>query len=311
MEIAHSDWPQLDYATGSPTWTTLQRWTQIAGKLRLAQTPWVNHGWHVTLYATARGLGTSPIPYQGRHFQLDFDFIEHRLLIQASNGASRMIALKPRSVADFYRELMAKLAEMNIVIAINTTPCELDDAIPFDRDELHLTYEPEQANRWWRALAQADRVLKRFRARFIGKCSPVHFFWGGFDHAVTRFSGRPAPMHPGGIPHLADWITREAYSHEVSSAGFWPGGEAALYPLFYSYAYPEPPGFSHAALPAPGASYNGALREFVLPYDEVRRAGSPDGLLLDFLENSYVAAAQLGHWDRAALEVKQAPGPGL
>jgi hypothetical protein len=299
------DWPELDYGAAAPTYATQQLWMQIVGKIRLAQSPWVNHSWHVPLYLTARGLTSSPIPYDARTFQIDFDLVEHRLVLQSNDGATRMLALRPGPVAGFYRDLLAKLAELGLDIELDPVPCEMADATPFDRDEAHRAYDAGHANRLWRAMTQADRVLKIFRSRFAGKCSPVHFFWGGFDLAVARFSGRPAPAHPGGIPHLADWIVRDAYSHEVSSAGFWPGGEPAPFPLFYSYAYPEPPGFGATPLRVPGAGYNTALREFVLPYDEVRLADSPDVFLLEFLENTYDAAASLGQWDRAGLEYRK------
>lgn len=295
-------WPSLAFEAWKDTYATLHMWTQIVGKIRLVQTPWVNHSWHVTLYVTARGLTTSPIPHGARTFQIDFDFIDHQLLIQTSDGAIKAIALQPRSVADFYEELFANLAELGLDIKIHTTPNEVADAIPFERDHNHASYDAEYANRFWRALVQIDRVFKEFRAGFIGKCSPVHFFWGSFDLAVTRFSGRPAPEHPGGVPNLPDWIAREAYSHEVSSCGFWPGGGPLPYPLFYAYAYPEPPGYSAMRLRPDGATYNGAFHEFVLSYDDVRLAASPDALLLDFLRSSSEAAADLGAWDRSALE---------
>lgn len=295
-------WPSLTFEAWKDTYATLHMWTQIVGKIRLAQTPWVNHSWHVTFYVTARGLTTSPIPHGARTFQIDFDFIDHQLLIQTSDGAIKTIALQPRSVADFYEELFANLAELGLDVKIHTTPNEVADAVPFERDHNHASYDAEYANRFWRALAQIDRVFKEFRAGFIGKCSPVHFFWGSFDLAVTRFSGRPAPEHPGGVPNLADRIAREAYSHEVSSCGFWPGGGPLPYPLFYAYAYPEPPGYSTMRLRPDGVTYNSAFREFVLSYDEVRLATSPDALLLDFLQSSYDAAANLGAWDRAAIE---------
>src|SRR5216683_307022 len=233
-------WPSLPFEAWKDTCATLHMWTQIVGKIRLVQTPWVNHSWHVPLYLTARGLTTSPIRYDPRVFQIDFDFIDHKLLIQADDGPVKTMALQPRSVADFYQNLFAQLAELDIDVKINTTPNELADGIPFERDQQHHSYDAEYANRFWRTLLQADRVMKEFRARFKGKCSPVHFFWGGFDLAVTRFSGRPAPQHPGGVPNLPDWVAREAYSHEVSSCGFWPGNEALPYPAFYAYAYPEP-----------------------------------------------------------------------
>jgi hypothetical protein len=277
-------------------------WTQIVGKIRLAQTPWVNHSWHTTLYVTSRGLTTSPIPYGKRTFQIDFDFIDHSLLIKESAGRIKNMELRPRAVADFYRELFARLKELDLDVKINTMPNELPNPIRFEDDREHSSYDAEYANRFWRALAQADRVFKQFRARFTGKCSPVHFFWGSFDLAVTRFSGRRAPEHPGGVPHLPDWVAREAYSHEVSSAGFWPGSEQVPYAAFYSYAYPEPEGFSAAAVSPKGATYNTDLREFILPYDEVRKSPSPDETLIEFLQSSYEAAADYGKWDRSALE---------
>jgi len=277
-------------------------WTQIVGKIRLVRTPWINHSWHVTLYVTSRGLTTSPIPHGGRAFQIEFDFIDHRLLIQTSDGAVRTLALRPRSVADFYRELFATLAELGLAVTIHPMPNEVADAIPFDQDEQHASYDAEYANRCWRVLMQTDRVLKEFRSRFVGKCSPVHFFWGAFDLAVTRFSGRPAPAHPGGVPHFPDWVAREAYSHEVSSCGFWPGGGPLPQPVFYAYAYPEREGFSRAVVRPAGARYDTTLREFVLPYDDVRQAASPDEVLLEFVQTTHEAAANLARWDRAALE---------
>jgi len=277
-------------------------WTQVVGKVRLVLTPWVNHSWHAPLYVTSSGLTTSPIPYGTRTFQIDFDFINHRLLIRTSSGEDKEMQLAPRSVADFYEELFAKLAESGFNVKIHTTPNEVVNAIPFEKDHEHAAYEPDQANRFWRALAQADRVLKQFRARFQGKCSPVHFFWGSFDLAVTRFSGRRAPEHPGGVPNLPDWVAREAYSHEVSSCGFWPGSEQMPRPVFYAYAYPEPDGFRTADVSPGGAAYNAELREFILPYEDVRQSPSPDVTLLEFLQSSYEAAANSGAWDRSALE---------
>jgi hypothetical protein len=277
-------------------------WTQIVGKIRLNQTPWVNHSWHTTLYVTSRGLTTSPIPYGALTFQIDFDFIDHKLLIATSDGGVKTVPLVPRSVADFYEELFSKLAELSLNLKIHTTPNEVANPVVFDRDKEHASYDADYANRFWRALVQADRVFKRFRARFIGKCSPVHFFWGSFDLAVTRFSGRRAPEHPGGIPHLPDRVTREAYSHEVSSCGFWPGSEQMPQPVFYSYAYPEPERFSRATVRPEGAGYNSELREFIFPYDEARQSASPDDALLEFLQSSYEAAADFGAWDRTELE---------
>ena len=299
-EAASEVWPSLPLADWQDTYATLHMWTQIVGKLRLAQTPWVNHSWHVTLYVTARGLTTSPIPYGTRTFQVSFDFIDHTLVIQTNAGTSRTIALEPRSVANFYDAVMTALRELDLHVRIHPRPNEVARAIPFPDDREHASYDAERANRFWRVLVQSDRVLKAFRSRFIGKCSPVHFFWGSFDLAVTRFSGRPAPPHPGGVPNFPDWAAHEAYSHEVSSCGFWPGGGAVPMPVYYAYAYPEPEGFS-AARPR-DAFYGTEMREFVLPYDAVRTAGSPDDVLLAFLQSTYEAAADLGKWDRAALE---------
>ncbi|HZW12732.1 MAG TPA: DUF5996 family protein [Noviherbaspirillum sp.] len=295
-------WPSLDFDAWKETCATLQIWTQIVGKIRLVRTPWVNHSWHVPLYVTARGLTTSPIPCATGAFQIDFDFVDHKLLIQASDGAADAMSLHPCPVADFYAELMSKLDALGLATKIVTMPNEVIDPIPFEQDRMHADYDAEYANRFWRATVQVDRVFKEFRARFIGKCSPVHFFWGSFDLAVTRFSGRPAPEHPGGIPHLPDRVAREAYSHEVSSCGFWPGSEALPYPVFYAYAYPEPAGFSAASFMQDKARYDTVFREFILPYDEVRQADSPEGMLLSFLQGSYEAAANLGRWDRQALE---------
>jgi hypothetical protein len=295
-------WPSLPLAAWSDTCATLHRWTQIVGKLRLAQSPWVNHSWHVTLYVTATGLTTSAIPYGTRTFQVDFDFVAHRLTVRTSDGGAGGFALVPQSVAAFYAQLMAELATLGIRVKIVARPNEVPDPIPFAEDETHRAYDADYANRYWRALAQADRVMKTFRARFIGKCSPVHYFWGAPDLAVTRFSGRPAPEHPGGVPNLPDWVAREAYSHEVSSCGFWPGGGAVPDAAFYAYAYPEPDGFADARVQPDAAYYSPELREFVLPYDAVRAAASPDATLLAFLQATYEAAADLAQWDRAALE---------
>ncbi len=297
-----SSWPPLIYEEWKDTQATLHMWTQIVGKVRLAQTLWTNHSWHVTLYVTARGLTTSPIPYGNRTFEMVFDFLDHQLRIETGEGAVETVELAPRTVADFYHDVLGRLKGLGLDIRIRTLPCEIPDAIPFDRDREHATYNPEHATRFWRALVQADRVLKEFRSRFIGKASPVHFFWGSFDLAVTRFSGRRAPPHPGGVPNLPDWVAREAYSHEVSSCGFWPGGEAIPQPVFYAYAYPEPEGFKASPVQPATARYTAELGEFVLPYDDVRRAGSPDAALLDFLQSTYAAAADRAAWDRPALE---------
>ena len=298
-------WPSLDYAAWRETCATLQLWTQIAGKIRLALGPWINHSWGVTLYVTSRGLTTSLIPYGARAFEIEFDFIRHQLGISTTEGDERAIRLQPQSVASFYREVMSKLGELAIEVQIGMRPNETLEAIPFDRDEKHAAYDPEYANRFWRVLLQADRVFKEFRSRFCGKCSPVHFFWGSFDLAVTRFSGRPAPPHPGGVPHLPDAITREAYSQEVSSLGFWPGNDQIPTALFYSYAYPSPDGFAQAKVKPAAASFHPQLGEFVLPYDDVRGAESPDDAVLEFAQTTYDAAATLAKWDRAAFEEKK------
>jgi hypothetical protein len=299
---AGTAWPELPLEAWSDTYATLHRWTQIVGKIRLAQSPWVNHSWHATLYVTARGLTTSPIPYDTRTFQIDFDFVTHELTIRSSDVKVGGLPLRPQSVAAFYARLMEEMRRLDLQVKIHRKPNEVPDAIPLDEDDVHAAYDPEYANRFWRVLVQADRVLKHFRARFIGKCSPVHFFWGAADLAVTRFSGRRAPEHPGGVPNLPDWVVREAYSHEVSSCGFWPGGGAVTYPAFYSYAYPEPDGFAAARVGPAGAFYSTALREFVLPYDTVRQSDTPDQTLLAFLQTTYDAAADLARWDRASLE---------
>ena len=302
---AGTAWPALPYLTWQPTLDTLHMWTQIVGKVRLSLTPWTNHSWHVTLYVTSRGLTTSPIPHGSRTFDITFDFIDHELRLEKSDGARRVLPLHPQAVAEFYGKVMTALAELELPVKINLLPNEIETPIPFDRDQEHRSYDPEYANRFWRVLVQTDRVFKEFRSRFCGKCSPVHFFWGSFDHAVTRFSGRTAPPHPGGVPHLPDAIAREAYSQEVSSLGFWPGNAAMPTPLYYSYAYPEPEGFSQAQVRPAVASYHPKLHEFVLPYEAVCAAESPDAVLLDFAQSTYDAASLLGKWDRAALEEKK------
>jgi Family of unknown function (DUF5996) len=302
MSISQDAWPPLPFAEWKETCATLHMWTQIVGKIRLVQTPWTNHSWHVTLYLTARGLTTSPIPHGSHTFEIDFDLIDHELRIEKSDGTRRMLKLQPQSVAAFYHAVMRALNELELPVKIDLLPNEVENPIRFDQDEQHRSYDSKYANRFWRVLMQADRVFKDFRSRFCGKCSPVHFFWGSFDLAVTRFSGRPAPPHPGGIPHLPDQITREAYSQEVSSLGFWPGNAASPTPLFYSYAYPEPSGFSQAKVLPDAATYNAQMREFILPYDAVRAASSPDKMLLDFAQSTYDAASKLGKWDRGALE---------
>lgn len=305
-------WPSLPYGEWKDTYATLHMWVQIVGKIRCAQTPWVNHSWHVALYLTARGLTTSPIPYDERTFQIDFDFIDHRLVIQTSDGMVRTMRLEPRSVADFYRDIFSHLSALGLNIKIHAVPNEVADAIPFGEDTRHASYDAQYAHRFWRALVQADRVLKQFRNGFVGKSSPVHFFWGSFDLALTRFSGRLAPEHPGGAPNCPDWVMREAYSHELSSCGFWPGNDAIPYAAFYAYSYPTPLKYGAMRVHPASASYNTAFGEFILPYDDVRQASSPDAMLLDFFQSTYDAAADLGVWDRPLLERVSFPfGPRL
>ena len=303
-------WPELPVAAWRETYATLHLWTQIVGKIRLARTPWLNHSWHIALYVTARGLTTSPIQDGGRTFQIDLDFIDHVLRVSTSDGAQRQFAFAGQSVASFHAAIMAALAELGIHIAIDEMPNELPEPIRFSEDNQHASYDPHDVRRLLQILVNVDRVFKQFRTGFLGKASPVHFFWGSFDLAVTRFSGRRAPRHPGGVPHLSDDVACEAYSHEVSSAGFWPGSGAIDYPAFYSYAYPEPAGFRAAKVKPDAAFFSEAVGEFILPYDAVRTATDPDQALLEFLQSTYEAAANAAKWDRDALEC--APGqPGV
>jgi hypothetical protein len=295
-------WPALPFEDWKDTAETLHMWTQIVGKVRLVQSPWINHSWHVTLYVTPRGLTTSTIPHGDRSFQLDFDFLKHQLVMTTCDDESRVIPLEPRTTADFYRAVMGALDELGVPVKIHGRPNEVEKAIPFAEDTTHAAYDGAAVERFWRVLVQVDRVFQAFRARFVGKNSPVHFFWGSFDLAVTRFSGRPAPPHPGGFPNLPDRVTREAYSHEVSSAGFWPGSADAPQPIFFSYAYPTPDGFSEAPVGPAGASWHKDLGEFVLPYDAVRTADVPEQALMEFLQTTYEAAAGAAKWDREALE---------
>jgi hypothetical protein len=295
------EWPELDYSAWKDTAETLQLWTQIVGKLRLSLTPWLNHSWQVPLYVTARGLGTCAVPIGMELAEFEFDFLNRKLSGWTSRGGRAEIALRPQSVATFFAAFQDMLGTLGIEARISGIPSEIENPIPFAKDETHRSYDGAAAERFWRALIQADRVLKRFRTAFLGKSSLVHFFWGSFDLAVTRFSGRRAPRHPGGVPGLPDAVTREAYSHEVSSAGFWPGNAAHPEAAFYAYAYPEPSGFREARMPEQ-ATYDAAMGEFLLPYEAVRTSRDPDALLLDFLEASYAAAADAGGWDRAKLE---------
>ena len=297
-------WPALPLDAWQETYATLHRWTQIVGKTRLAFAPMQNHWWQVALHPTARGLIAPAMPAGGRLLEVEFDFVDHRLVARTSDGGVRQRPLAPRSVAAFYAEYVAILDELGIALRYRAKPCEVVDAIPFAEDHAHAAYDADAAQRCWRIVAQSARVLQEFRSRFVGKCSPVHFWWGAFDLACTRFSGRRAPRHPGGFPNLADRVTREAYSHECISAGFWPGsvGGPVAEPAFYAYAYPEPAGCPAAVIRPGAAGYQPALHEWILPYDAVRRADDPDAMILEFLQSTYGAAADLGAWNRGALE---------
>jgi uncharacterized protein DUF5996 len=297
--VETNGWPEIPMAAWEATRDTLHMWTQVVGKVRLALEPLVNHWWQTTLYVSARGLTTSLMPYGAGGVEMEFDFHRHLLDIRTTDGADRQVRLEPRSVADFYAETMARLAELDVVVKIFPVPSEVLEAIPFPEDVTHASYDPAYAHRFWLSLVQTKRVLTEFRSRFIGKASPVHFFWGAFDLAVTRFSGRTAPLHPGGVPNCPDWVTQEGYSHEVSSCGYWPGGAGEGF--FYAYAYPEPAGFREWPVPQ-GASYDAGLGEFMLPYELVRSGDDPDETLLSFLQATYEAAAELAGWDRAGLE---------
>jgi hypothetical protein len=303
MSPESTRWPALPYDAWKETCATLHLWTQIVGKIRLAQTPWVNHSWHVPLYVTATGLTTTPIPCGARSLQIDFDFLNHVVWLRTSAEHYRQISLRPMTVAEFYVALFTDLKALGIDVTIDGMPNEIADAIPFRDDDVHRSYDPDAAQRFWRILLSSHHVLSHFRSGFLGKVSPVHFFWGSFDLAVTRFSGRRAPPHPGGVPNLPDAVAREAYSHECSSAGFWPGGGGVIAePAFYSYAYPAPEGFAQARVKSAAAYFHDKLGEFILPYESVRTASDPAAMLMDFLQSTYDAAADLGKWDRAALE---------
>jgi len=293
-------WPRLRVADWVDTRDTLHLWTQIVGKVRLAHAPMLNHWWQAALYVSPRGLTTSAVPYHGGAFDIEFDFLDHLLVIRSSEGGVRRVPLEPKSVADFYIQTMAALGELGIETAIHASPNEVEDAIPFAEDHVHASYDPPAAQQFWRQLVQADRVLGEFRSRFVGKASPVHFFWGAMDIAHTRFSGRPAPPHPGGAPNCPDWVMVEGYWKELSSCGFWPGGgeEGA----FYAYTYPEPDGYAEHPVRPSGAFYSRELGEFLLPYEVVAESADPDAALSEFLQATYEAAAEHGRWDRAALE---------
>jgi hypothetical protein len=295
-------WPELDFNKLKDTIATVQLWTQIVGKIRLRKTPWLNHSWHVTLYVSPQGLTTGSIPYKSGIFEITFDFTAHRLLITASTGESQQLELYPRTVASFYKELFEKLAAMDIDVEIYAIPNELEQAIPFEKDQVHQSYDKEQISLFFKALSIINSIFIKFRARFTGKCSPVHFFWGAFDLAVTRFSGREAPLHPGGAPNMPNRVMQEAYSHEVSSCGFWPGSEQFPHPAFYAYCYPTPATFGEQPVKPAQAFYSKEMGEFFLKYDDVRTTDDPESALLQFLETTYIAAANTGNWDRKALE---------
>ena len=302
MTVENALWPDLPLAAWRDTCDTLQLWTQIVGKVRTATMPLINHWWNVTLVVTARGLAAPAMPHAGGTFDIIFDFANHRLVIETSDCRVESFALKPMTVADFYAECMQRLRRLGIEVHIWTMPVEIEDAVPFDQDRKHAQYDPVYAQKFWRALLQADRVMNAFRARFVGKASPVHFFWGSFDLAVSRFSGRTAPPPKGVTPNVGSWVMAEAYSHEVSSCGFWPGNGGYGRAAFYVYAYPEPAGYGDTRLRTADASYDKTLGQFILPYDAVRQARDPDALLLGFLQETYEAAADLAKWDRQALE---------
>ncbi len=299
---SNSQWPDLPLSAWNETCDTLQLWTQIAGKVRIAVTPLINHWWNATFLVTARGLAAPAMPYAGGTFDIVFDFASHRLVIETSDGCVESFALKPMAVGDFYAEFMQRLRRLGIDVHIWTVPSEIENAVPFDQDRTHAQYDPVYVQKFWRALLQSHRVMNEFRARFIGKVSPVHFFWGSFDLAVTRFSGRTAPPPKGVTPNVANWVMAEAYSHEVSSCGFWPGNGGYGRAAFYVYAYPEPAGYGDTRLQTAEAFYDKNLGQFILPYDAVRQATDPDTLLLGFLQETYAAAADLAKWDRNALE---------
>ena len=300
-------WPALPFSEWRETAATLHMWTQIVGKIRLTLSPWLNHSWHVTLYVTPRGMTTGTIPHGRRTFGIDFDFIDHVLTIGCCDGERRTLPLQSQDTADFYGAVMSALQDMRLPVSIDPRPNEVEPAIPFPQDRMHRVYDPVAANRFWRLLSRIDRVFNRFRSDFHGKSSPVHFFWGSFDLAVTRFSGRSAPDHPGGLPNLPLWVAREAYSQEVSSAGFWPGGEAFPEPIFYSYAYPTPEGFDGADIAPTGAYWSGDLGEYVLPLDAVRESPDPDNALLEFLQTTFDAAARHADWNLDAYRRRHYP----
>ncbi|RAJ20856.1 DUF5996 family protein [Pedobacter cryoconitis] len=305
--MTKTSWPELKYENLKQTIATVQLWTQIVGKIRLVKSPWLNHSWHVTLYVSGKGLTTGSIPYQNGLFQIDFDFLSHQLIITSSANGQQQFNLSPHTVSSFYHELFEKLGLLEIDAEIYAKPNEIEDAIPFQEDTIHCHYDENQITAFWQALIKMEAVFSRFRAKFSGKCSPVHFFWGGFDLAVTRFSGRKAPKHAGGVPNMPLDVMQEAYSHEVSSCGFWAGNDNFPYPIFYAYCYPAPETFKDQPVKPEKAFYSPDLGEFILHYEEVKNAADPEGFLMEFLQSTYEAAAITGNWDRAALEFAQKP----
>lgn len=300
----NNQWPALSYEKGRDTYATLHMWTQIVGKIKLAVAPWINHSWHITLHLTPTGLSTRDMFFENKHFQIDFDFVHHQLRLIMNDGKDRGFDLDHLSVADFYQKIFALLSDSGIDLEIYSMPVEIEDPIPFENDTVHATYDRAQAQALHLALLKTQSVFIHMRCNFTGKCSPVHFFWGSFDLAVSRFSGRTAPTHPGGIPNLPDWVAEEAYSHEVASLGFWPGSEALPEPAFYAYMYPEPTGYKNAGVQPKGAYYHETLREFILPYSLVQKSDSPEEMLSEFLNSTYAAGATLAEWDRDALETQ-------
>lgn len=301
-------WPELKYQKAKDTYETIHLWTQIAGKIKLAKLPWINHSWHVTLFVTPFGLSTGDIPGYDKHFQINFDFLQHRLQVITSAGEERTFGLRSLSVASCYEQTMVALEDFGVGCQIHTVPSELADPIPLDRDHEHATYNPQHATDLHQALLRIQEVFTQFRGEFTGKSSPVHFFWGSFDLAVSRFSGKEAPLHPGGIPNLPDWVAQEAYSHEVSSSGFWPGNEAIPFAAFYSYIYPEPENFKNAIAKPDAAYFDENLGEFILPYQEVQQSKNPSKMLMDFLHSTYDIAADLAHWDKESFQMKNFKG---
>jgi len=298
----NNNWPEIKFEVLKETLVTVQLWTQIAGKIRLVKMPWLNHSWHVTLYVSPRGLTTGSIPFGNGIFQIDFDFIAHQVNIISSTNQQQQINLFQRTVASFYKELFERLTLMGIDAPIYAKPNEMEVAVPFEKDDIHFHYDKHQINLFWQALVKIETVFTRFRSKFNGKCSPVHFFWGGFDLAVTRFSGRKAPKHAGGVPNMPLEVMQEAYSHEVSSCGFWPGNDSFPHPVFYAYCYPTPQSYKDQPVNPKQAFYNKDLGEFMLYYEDVRTAPDPETFLLEFLQSTYAAAATTGHWDRKSLE---------